>query len=143
MLFFEKEPQAPSADLLLAAATLRVALSKALYDGELSPLVRLVHVFDLVSVWEDWAVSGESTLPEAVKLYVQKLGRDKHGVNRTKRGERVTPEKVYLGGEDGFWTFTVTEWLEKFPANDEAQRSIERQARTLLAYAETLVRVLS
>ena len=48
-----------------------------------------------------------------LQKHIENAGRDPYGMNRTKKGERVTSENVYLGDVFGIWTKKASFWLEK------------------------------
>jgi hypothetical protein len=48
---------------------------------------------------------------QALQRHISNAGRDEGGMNRTKLGEPVTPEKVFLGGIQDIWTFPASHWL--------------------------------
>jgi len=50
---------------------------------------------------------------ETLQKHFTNAGRSIYGFNRTKEGEAVTAEKVYLGNVHGVWTKPASYWLEK------------------------------
>ncbi|MDE1970183.1 MAG: hypothetical protein KGI50_01230 [Patescibacteria group bacterium] len=48
----------------------------------------------------------------AMSVHIQAAGRNRYQMNRTEKGETVTPENVFLGGIFGIWTFSVAYWME-------------------------------
>ncbi|MFA5024513.1 MAG: hypothetical protein WC523_06190 [Patescibacteria group bacterium] len=48
-----------------------------------------------------------------LQKHFSNAGRSEYGINRTKKGEEVNAEKVYLGNVFGIWTKTAAYWLEK------------------------------
>ncbi|MBP8994003.1 MAG: hypothetical protein KBG30_09345 [Bacteroidales bacterium] len=45
-----------------------------------------------------------------LQVHFLKAGRDQYGYNRTKRGENVTDDNVYLGNIYGLFTLPVSRW---------------------------------
>lgn len=86
----------------------------------------LVSFFGLVSPWHDrglydladkleqvnWRGQHNWTIKQLYQLQFmfRHAGRNMYGMNRTKRGEVVTEDNVYLGGVFGVWTFTVAQF---------------------------------
>ncbi|TAL27714.1 MAG: hypothetical protein EPN97_16600 [Alphaproteobacteria bacterium] len=112
------------------------------------PIDRLVRFFDAVSQWNDRQQEtplsvgvvlnafrkanggGEhaktiETL-ENLQIHFNRSGRDEYGINRTKPGEVVTADNVYLGNIYGRWTFTANKWKEAF-SRDNAAAQEDRQ----------------
>ncbi len=52
------------------------------------------------------------TCLEQVNTHISRGGRCEFGFNRTKKGEVVTSENVFLGDVFGIWTKTAHYWLE-------------------------------
>ncbi|MCX6795488.1 MAG: hypothetical protein NT165_02040 [Candidatus Falkowbacteria bacterium] len=48
-----------------------------------------------------------------LQSHIHNAGRSEYGLNRTKKGETVTSEKVYLGNVFGIWTKTAAYWLSR------------------------------
>lgn len=46
-----------------------------------------------------------------LQVHFHNAGRSEFGINRTTKGEEVTPEKVFLGNVFGLWTKTAAYWL--------------------------------
>lgn len=46
-----------------------------------------------------------------LQTHFKNAGRDEYGINRTKEGEEVTLEKVFLGNVFGIWTKSASYWL--------------------------------
>lgn len=49
---------------------------------------------------------------EVLQIHFRRAGRNEYGINRTKVGEEVTSENVFLGNVFGLWTKTASYWLE-------------------------------
>lgn len=120
------------------------------------PIDRLVRFFDTVSQFNDkqqeaplsvgkvleaFRKAGKhaETLEalENLQAHFNNSGRAEFGMNRTKPGEPVTADKVYLGNIFGRWTFTASDWRE-FNAKDtpearEDKQIIEGQAAGFVA----------
>lgn len=88
------------------------------------PMEALVEYFDLASYWEDkdlekllkllnFRKNGENAA-ELVKDFNDLISssRQPFGWNRTKTGEKVTQDKVYLGNIWGLFTKPVSYWLQ-------------------------------
>ncbi|MEZ0226829.1 MAG: hypothetical protein ACAH83_19895 [Alphaproteobacteria bacterium] len=112
------------------------------------PIDRLVRFFDAVSQWNDRQQeaplsvgvvlnafrkangSGEHAKTiealETLQIHFNRSGRDEYGINRTKPGEVVTADNVYLGNVYGRWTFTANKWKEAF-SRDNATAQEDRQ----------------
>jgi hypothetical protein len=48
-----------------------------------------------------------------MQKHFSNAGRSEFGINRTKKGEEVNADKVYLGDIFGIWTKTADYWLAK------------------------------
>ncbi|MDP2864371.1 MAG: hypothetical protein Q8N73_01785 [bacterium] len=94
-------------------------------------LTDIVHFFDTMSRWHDRGIGDLIAAFEEVNYgqydeVLEKLrtlqkhfanaGRDEYGWNRTKRGETVTADKVFLGNIYGLFTHPVHFWQQR---NDE------------------------
>lgn len=92
------------------------------------PIDNLVHLFNIVSPWHDRSLNdlkekfslksnakSQKTLAliGELSLHMKNAGRCEFGINRTKSGEQVTLDDVYLGDIYGLWTKTARFWLEK------------------------------
>ena len=92
------------------------------------PLHRLVEFFGRISPWHDRGLEDvispfrlvnygqyDHVIVELIKLEVHfvNAGRDQFGMNRTERGERVTADKVYVGGVFGLFTHAVPFWVAR------------------------------
>ncbi|NCD00748.1 hypothetical protein EOL94_01540 [bacterium] len=94
-------------------------------------ILGIVKLFNLTSSLQDSNLVGETisflkerkrrerTYFEVVEIlenfhsFLSKTGRSEHGFNRTKTGEVVTPEKVWLGDIFGLFTKPASYWLAK------------------------------
>ena len=91
---------------------------------------------------------------KAFSAHVRNSGRDSSGYNRTKNGETVTTDNVFLGGDTGYApTKTVSHWLSvrqsNNPTDKELISAIEAKAkwfidthRPILGYIDTLLRTV-
>lgn len=92
------------------------------------PLYRLVEFFDRISPWHDRGLEDvispfrqvnygqhDHVIVQLIKLegHFVNAGRDQSGMNRTERGERVSADKVYLGGIFGLFTHPVPFWVTR------------------------------
>ena len=93
------------------------------------PLRAIVHFFDIMSKWQDKGGVSElmdvfnySSIGEhrhtsirrdlySLQGHFRNAGRDPYGMNRTKEGQGVTMDDVFLGNICGLWTKPVREWL--------------------------------
>ncbi len=91
-------------------------------------LDRIVDFFDTVSRWHDRDAELAAIIADLTALnrrndydgvlrdlatlraHLNNAGRSPYGLNRTKPGERVTADSVYLGDIFGLWTKTVAYW---------------------------------
>lgn len=88
----------------------------------------LIHLFQTVSFLQDKNTLKETILElkiknsngsfnkkiaalRAIVKHITNAGRDIYGMNRTKVGETVTAEKVFLGDIFGLWTKPAHYWL--------------------------------
>jgi len=46
----------------------------------------------------------------ALQIRFRNAGRDEYGMNRTKKGEVVTTNKVFLGNIYGLFTLPISDW---------------------------------
>jgi hypothetical protein len=131
------------------------ALDKQLEQvGKISdPIDRIVRFFDTVARFNDEQQGAKITVDnvidafrkvsggrhdetikalETLQAHFNNSGRQEFGMNRTKPGEPVTADKVYLGNVYGRWTFTANDWREKLKRDDvntrEDKQVIEGQA---------------
>lgn len=79
---------------------------------------------------------------------INKSGRDLNGMNRTTRGELVSPNKVYIGGTHAINTLIVSEWQKL--ENDAAETAkgicrnfIETKSKLLLTAIADIKQILS
>ena len=86
----------------------------------------LVQFFNSVSVWHDKDLTDLMTSIReanvngkyddvfnhltALQLHFRNAGRNEYGWNRTKKGEMVTPDKVFLGNIFGLFTHPIPFW---------------------------------
>jgi hypothetical protein len=119
------------------------------------PLGAIVALFRTVSPWHDrsheigeltklFRQAGHQSVAnrlEVLMKHFQNAGRDEYGMNRTKRGESVTPDKVFIGGVYGWNTLPVPRWkslrskhtsVVSNLINDEAARFTASHARPLI-----------
>jgi len=105
---------------------LRGALENAVLGGD--PLNRIVEFFDAVSKWHDRGLNDVIEVFEEVnygqydgvlenlrtlQLHFVRAGRNECGWNRTKYGETVTSDKVFLGDICGLFTHPVSFWATR------------------------------
>lgn len=91
-------------------------------------LYSFVDFFTCMSIWHDrvdeleriiyrleeadYGQHGELiALLKLLILHFRNGGRSEFGINRTKRGEQVTTENVYVGGIYGLMTYKVKDWM--------------------------------
>lgn len=92
------------------------------------PLTEIVQFFDSMSRWHDRGIGDLIAAFEEVNYgqydaVLEKLrtlqkhfanaGRDEYGWNRTKRGETVVADKVFLGNIYGLFTHPVPFWKQR------------------------------
>jgi hypothetical protein len=123
--------------------------------GQISnPIDRIVRFFDTVSRFNDQQQGSKTSVDtvidafrrvnggkheetikalETLRSHFNNSGRQEFGMNRTKPGEPVTGDKVYLGNVYGRWTFTANDWQQKLSRDDantrEDKQVIEGQAK--------------
>ncbi len=99
----------------------------SLEKREPEPLKRLVSFFNLISPWGDQGgvgaeieeVKKTKRFPNLVKnleslnFHFVHAGRNLYGMNRTKRGQHVSPQDVFLGDIYGLFTHPIPFWLER------------------------------
>lgn len=94
-----------------------------LHPSRLDRCAVLVEFFGLTSPWHDrglhglvaklqqvnWRGQYDATIEQLRQLQslFEQSGRNPYGWNRTKPGEDVTEQNVYLGNIFGIWTFTI------------------------------------
>lgn len=59
---------------------------------------------------------------EVLQRHITNAGRDLYGLNRTVKGEEITPEKVFLGDVFGLWTKPAAHWLAEKPRLEKTFR---------------------
>jgi len=102
---------------------------KAIKNSNKEDLLKIVDFFDVVSKQHDrieelieirkiLKSSRKKQRREVAELlgllinHIIIAGRCKYGFNRTSKGERVTPDKVFLGNIFGLFTHPITYWLQ-------------------------------
>ena len=120
------KPEKRITALLPEFRQLRQTLQRASESRD--PLTEIVHFFDKVSMWHDRGISDLTATFEKINYgqyneVIKKLrtlqahfinaGREPYGWNRTKHGETVTEDNVYLGNIYGLWTKTVRFWKQR------------------------------
>ncbi len=116
----------PAEELGAIVKELNDLVKKFEYVYAQESLVALVTFFNLTSPWHDrglrdlierleqvnWRGQYSSMIEQLGHLHAlfEKSGRSKHGWNRTKKGEEVTEENVYLGNTNGIWTFKIADF---------------------------------
>lgn len=118
------------------------------------PLVGILAFFQATSFWHDRGLKSIITAFEEANYgqygevleklhrlseHFEDAGRDVNGYNRTKPGDVVTADNVFLGDRDGLWTKTLRVWKtyqtrpEKTASNGQpVYRVIESQAREFM-----------
>ena len=106
---------------------LAAGLEQATRDAESDPLSAITSFFSITSVWHDRGLTDiiemfarvndgqyDTIIGKLTTLDHQfiKAGRSEYGWNRTKRGEEVTPDRVFLGNVYGLFTHPVPRWQE-------------------------------
>lgn len=71
----------------------------------------LVDFFNVVSEFQDAGKLIWVPNAERFNALIENVGRDEFGMNRTKMGEEVTLDNVYLGNIFGLFTLTAREWV--------------------------------
>lgn len=105
---------------------LRQALHRASESRD--PLTEIVHFFDTVSRWHDRGIGDLIAAFEEVNYgqydavleklrtlqkHFENAGRCEYGWNRTKRGETVVADQVFLGNIYGLFTHPVPFWQQR------------------------------
>jgi hypothetical protein len=70
------------------------------------------EIFQLQKHNKNGKLNGQIEALGVLQAHFRNAGRSEYGINRTKEGEEVTTEKVYLGNIFGLWTKTAAYWLE-------------------------------
>ena len=111
-------------EILPGLVELRVELQQI---SELQPLDGIVRFFNEVSKWHDRKAEVQSIVGalketnygqydemlnklQDLQIEFEQAGRQEYGWNRTKVGETVTPDNVFLGDIFGLWTKTAAFW---------------------------------
>lgn len=68
----------------------------------------------------------------ALRVHLTNAGRQPHGMNRTVRGQRVTPNDVYLGGVYGYFTKTAAYVKGQRTVNPEFYQICNTQAANFM-----------
>lgn len=124
------------------------------------PLLRLVSFLGIMAVEYDKGFPefecDTNEIASALRMHVLHAGRALHGINRTKTGEVVTVNNVYLGNVYGLTTRPVAEWLHpshKMPlpgstaqsaygiVTKQAESFMESHIPSLIKLIDTLERV--
>lgn len=147
---------------------LRQALQRASESRD--PLTEIVHFFDMVSRWHDRGIGDLIATFEEVNYgqydevleklrtlqkHFENAGRCEYGWNRTKRGETVTADKVFLGNIYGLFTHPVPFWKQRKDENKggwgysgmenlNAYDVVSQQARKFMAsHASPMIVILN
>lgn len=141
-------------------------LDKQLQEAEAvrDPVDRLVSFFNAVSAFADTkATAVDATLATVQKAskfteaaealqnlqtHIRQSGREEFGWNRTKPGETVTGDNVYLGNIYGRFTLTANRWKEAFKRDGatatEDRAIIEGQAAGFVkSHAEPMHKLIA
>lgn len=124
---------------------LRHTLERASISND--SLTEIIYFFDIVSKWCDRG--GVKDLIEVfdkvnygqhddvlkklrtLQWHFLNVGRSQDGRNRTKYGETVTPEKVFLGGIFGLPIRNILFWAHK---EDDTCKIVSIQAKELISF---------
>ena len=102
-------------------------LEQVMRETESDALSGIVSFFSITSRWHDRGLLDlierfsqvndgqyDEIIGKLTTLHYQfvRAGRDEFGWNRTKHGEEVVPDKVYLGNIYGLFTHPVPVWQE-------------------------------
>lgn len=145
--YFAK-PERKLAAMLPGLRQLRTDLGKI---SEMTDyLSAIVVFFNVVAKWQDEHRHGLYDLIQEFKrldygrytsvisqlnlfdTHIRNAGREEFGMNRTKSGQAVTDDNVYLGNIYGLFTKTVAYW--KTQKNQEKGRSAYPSLKNLNAY---------
>jgi hypothetical protein len=118
LVFTSKQSRKLRAELP-ALIRLSIALG-SLPKEHYEPLDRIVALFNLVSPWYDRLdelrcrlnFSSDTEIGKKIEELFQQfenVGRCQYGWNRTKKGQIVTHDDVFLGNVYGIWTFNVAQ----------------------------------
>lgn len=125
-LFSSSSAEKLLAALMPALRELRANLRSVEFSRD--PLADIIRFFNFVSPWQDRGLRDviaafrdvnygqyDDVLEKlkTLQLHFERAGRSKYGWNRTKPGETVTEDNVYLGNIFGLWTKTVRFWKER------------------------------
>lgn len=109
-------------------------------DNKVEAIVRLFQVLSplhdedgfnqeitLLSKYASRKMRKQINALQILQMHVRHAGRCEFGMNRTQKGETVTPDKVYLGNLYGLWTKTADYWLsEKNRLENELRPDLSR-----------------
>jgi hypothetical protein len=167
-VIFAGRPERKLAALMPELRQLRQALRRASESRD--PLTEIVYFFDTVSKWHDRGISDLIAAFEKVNYgqydeVLKKLntlqrhfvnaGRCEYGWNRTRRGETVTADKVFLGNIYGLFTHPVSFWKQRkdekkggwgYPGmeNLNAYDVVSRQAREFMtSHARSMIAIIN
>ncbi len=118
------KPMGKLAEIMFSLRVLREALHQI--EREPDALRVIVPFFDVISRWQDRGFNDVIVAFEeanfsgkyddalerlrTLELHFENAGRNEHGMNRTKPGESVTADKVFLGNIFGLFTHPVSYW---------------------------------
>lgn len=120
------KPERKLTALNLEFQQLRQALQRLSESRD--PLTEIVQFFDSMSRWHDRGIGDLIAAFEEVNYgqydavleklrtlqkHFENAGRCEYGWNRTKRGETVTADKVFLGNIYGLFTHPVSFWKQR------------------------------
>lgn len=135
-------------DLRILRWELGNVAAKLHYGGD--PVAAIVDFFEGISMFQDrdllapiqrdFIRAGRSDSDLAGALFslhahVKNAGRNQYGMNRTKPGELVTAENVFLGNYNGYWTKQVSYVLTQRDRKTDDMAyytAMQRQAREFM-----------
>ncbi len=136
-----------------------------LFEKTADPVREIVNFFDYISIWQDCGgveelieffrrAKDKQTLQvlKTLQKHIEECGRQPYGMNRTKKGQRVTQHNVYLGNVSGIWTFPVSEFITSKDKDNEkdprtgltVHETIEKQARDFMCFhADSMAKLIT
>lgn len=117
----------PNPDVALYVGLARYGLETYFEYVAEGAIYQLVRFFSYISPWHDRLAEIDDIIRgladgnhynrvlmnlRILRPHFVNAGRERYGWNRSRPGEQVTPDNVYLGNVYGLWTFTARSWHE-------------------------------
>lgn len=96
-----------------------------------------IKFFNIITKFQDNFTVNQDMFPKTSKSagtlakHIENAGRQQYGWVRSKRGEEVTMDNLYLGDTHGIWTNTASKFYNE--KNEEVQKIIQSQLKNFIS----------